>query len=297
RFFNALWLILNDLTLGLAVGSFLTENAVYLAGHVDPLILVNALPKALEWLDSWPAGLKLNSDLSAWYVRVLGVSLLLKVLPKVSTPTILTAAGYVSSALGLSFLLALVVDVGVGLGCAGVTLGYAVARVGYVVAMEALGGLGALFRGKRYNALRHRMDAHDYDIDQLLFGTMLFTLVAFLSPTAVAFYFLFAGTRLLTLLVQASLEIILAFVNSFPLFLLVLKVKDGQRIPAGDQNEVGQLCRAGVVGVLRLESQPRAVGWVFGTYRRMWEKLVGHYNPLRLGVGVVRGVWLGGLED
>ena len=37
------------------------------------------------------------------------------------------------------------------------------------------------------------MDTHDYDIDQLLFGTMLFTLVAFLSPTAVAFYFLFAG--------------------------------------------------------------------------------------------------------
>jgi hypothetical protein len=33
----------------------------------------DALPKALEWLDSWPAGLKLNSDLSAWYVRVLGV--------------------------------------------------------------------------------------------------------------------------------------------------------------------------------------------------------------------------------
>jgi phosphatidylinositol glycan class Q protein len=37
------------------------------------------------------------------------------------------------------------------------------------------------------------MDMHDYDIDQLLFGTMLFTLVAFLSPTAVAFYILFSG--------------------------------------------------------------------------------------------------------
>jgi phosphatidylinositol glycan class Q protein len=48
-------------------------------------------------------------------------------------------------------------------------------------------------KGKRYNTLRHRMDTHDYDIDQLLFGTMLFTLVAFLSPTAVAFYILFAG--------------------------------------------------------------------------------------------------------
>jgi hypothetical protein len=53
----------------------------------------------------------------------------------------------------------------------------------------------------------------------------------------------------------------------------------------------------GVTGILRLESQPRGVGWVFGTYRRFGERLVRHYNPLRLGVGLVRGVWLGGLDD
>jgi hypothetical protein len=53
-------------------------------------------------------------------------ALLLRVLPPISTPALLKAAGYVSSVFGLSFLLALVVDVGVGLGCGGVTLGYAV---------------------------------------------------------------------------------------------------------------------------------------------------------------------------
>ncbi|KAJ3515232.1 hypothetical protein NMY22_g14505 [Coprinellus aureogranulatus] len=134
------------------------------------------------------------------------------------------------------------------------------------------------------------MDAHDYDIDQLLFGTMLFTLVAFLSPTAVAFYFLFAGVRLLTLLFQACLEILLAFVNSFPLFLLVLKMKDSKRIPASivlrpvdlselvrlhlaDPGEVTKVEQLGIEGVLQLESQSRGIVWVFGAYRKLWERL------------------------
>jgi hypothetical protein len=43
RFFNALWLILNDLTLGVAVGGFLVENAGYLARVVDAWVKVSVL--------------------------------------------------------------------------------------------------------------------------------------------------------------------------------------------------------------------------------------------------------------
>jgi hypothetical protein len=46
--------------------------------------------------------------------------------------------------------------------------------------------------GKRYNVLRNRTDPWDYDVDQLLFGTILFTLLAFLFPTVLAYYLLFA---------------------------------------------------------------------------------------------------------
>ncbi len=45
--------------------------------------------------------------------------------------------------------------------------------------------------GKRYNVLRNRTDSWNYDVDQLLFGTILFTLMAFLFPTVVAYYILF----------------------------------------------------------------------------------------------------------
>jgi N-acetylglucosaminyl transferase component (Gpi1) len=40
--------------------------------------------------------------------------------------------------------------------------------------------------------LRNRVDSWTYDMDQLLLGTILFTLVVFLSPTVTCYYLLFA---------------------------------------------------------------------------------------------------------
>lgn len=53
--------------------------------------------------------------------------------------------------------------------------------------------------GKRFNVLRNRLDSWDYDIDQLLLGTILFTLVAFLYPTVLTYYALFASVRRMNL--------------------------------------------------------------------------------------------------
>lgn len=51
-----------------------------------------------------------------------------------------------------------------------------------------------LFRGKKNNVLRRRIDSCDYSLDQLLLGTMLFTLLAFLFPTTFVYYLLFFFT-------------------------------------------------------------------------------------------------------
>lgn len=101
--------------------------------------------------------------------------------------------------------------------------------------------------GKRYNTLRNRTDTWDYDVDQLLLGTILFTLAAHLFPTILVYYTLFALVRsftrhctVLTVLDQvrlgiivlyASCETLLAFMNHFPLFALMLRAKDPQRLP------------------------------------------------------------------
>lgn len=107
-----------------------------------------------------------------------------------------------------------------------------------------------LLSGKRYNVLRHRVDSWSYDLDQLLLGTILFTLTAFISPTTFTYYVLFAIVRLspnvalrcsllsafsqsqlITFMVVALLNVALVLVNQFPLFALLLRIKDPARLP------------------------------------------------------------------
>lgn len=88
-----------------------------------------------------------------------------------------------------------------------------------------------LFRGKKHNVLRNRIDSCDYDLDQLLLGTILFTLLFFLLPTTIVFYLTFTSARIAIIFLKASLDTLLAFLNHFPLFALMLRIKDSRRLP------------------------------------------------------------------
>lgn len=88
-----------------------------------------------------------------------------------------------------------------------------------------------LFRGKKRNVLRNRIDSCDYELDQLLLGTILFTLISFLLPTVVVFYLTFALARMSIICVKACLDTLLAGLNHFPLFALMLRIKDSRRLP------------------------------------------------------------------
>src|SRR6187402_3367233 len=88
-----------------------------------------------------------------------------------------------------------------------------------------------LFRGKKHNVLRKRIDSCDYDLDQLLLGTILFTLLFFLLPTVIVFYLTFACARMAIISLKAALDTLLACLNHFPLFALMLRIKDSQRLP------------------------------------------------------------------
>ena len=88
-----------------------------------------------------------------------------------------------------------------------------------------------LFRGKKRNVLRNRIDSCDYELDQLLLGTILFTLLTFLLPTVAVFYFACALARSGIIFVKAILDTQLAALNHFPLFALMLRMKDSGRLP------------------------------------------------------------------
>ena len=69
RFYNSLWLVANDVIIGIALGSYIIDNAGWLASQISSLLslyTVEALHRSISWLMGWPAGLKLNTELAAF---------------------------------------------------------------------------------------------------------------------------------------------------------------------------------------------------------------------------------------
>ncbi|PPQ83634.1 hypothetical protein CVT24_005368, partial [Panaeolus cyanescens] len=306
NFFNTVWLILNDMTIGMAIGTFLIENK-----HVLSIIInryVQMPRETLFWLDAWPAGLKLNTQLSGFYVNMfVGIIDTWNAIMPPLSPILFEYLGHLSCFGGLTLLLAISSDLLSLVLTAHLRLMYEIARGIYWAAGVRLGGglLWGVFRGKRRNVLRQRTDTWSYDIDQLLFGTVLFTLIAFLFPTALVYYMLFAALRLGTLLLQAGVETLLAFMHHFPLFALMLRAKDPKRLPGGIflslqrprlRTGVQQDSNTKVTSVyLSLESQPISFPAIFFQYIELWNRLLKHYNPLRLLYLVLAGKHLGSI--
>ncbi|KAM3565562.1 hypothetical protein MY1884_000095 [Beauveria asiatica] len=69
RFYNSLWLVANDVIIGIAIGSYIIENADWVSAKVNDLLrvyTVDALQSSISWLMGWPAGLKLNGELASF---------------------------------------------------------------------------------------------------------------------------------------------------------------------------------------------------------------------------------------
>lgn len=69
RFYNSLWLVANDVIIGMALGSFIVENSTFVALQMDMIFTtwaIEGLRRMIEWLMKWPGGLKLNTELAAF---------------------------------------------------------------------------------------------------------------------------------------------------------------------------------------------------------------------------------------
>ncbi|KAI0657593.1 N-acetylglucosaminyl transferase component-domain-containing protein [Cubamyces menziesii] len=324
KFHDCIWLVLNDVIIGVAFGSFLCENQYILAAWLEYLMqqyyLVHRMKLALLWLNNWPAGLKLNTELSQFYCHTLiGVVsawgwLLERAAPYF--PALIWAIG-IAGCCGMTMIVSLLSDT-LSLFTAHLYACYIISATVFRHQLSLAGSLWNLFRGKRYNVLRNRIDSWDYDLDQLLLGTILFTLLAFLYPTVLTYYALFATARLAVMMIHAVLDTATALLNHFPLFALLLRAKDPLRLP-GTSSVATPICPshdldtpiAGGVCVQRsrkgplvltvsarsldsltpsrcppttlcAQSQPAPLSSIFRHYAHLAGRLTTHYHPLRL---------------
>lgn len=236
RFYNSLWLVANDVIMGIAFGSFIVDNADTVADQINMLLTdwsLEGLRRMISWLMVYPAGLKLNTELA----RFLG-DLFLWVIDywagcvatiQPTFPYLIRFIGFASFA-GATMPLSLCSDM-VSVLTLHVHCFYIASARMYSWQLTILISLFHLFRGKKRNVLRNRIDSCDYELDQLLLGTILFTVLSFLLPTVLVFYLTFALARMGIITFKAILDTLLAALNHFPLFALMLRIKDSRRLP------------------------------------------------------------------
>lgn len=69
RFYNSLWLVANDVIIGIALGSYIIDNSAWVAEFISEILSlysIASLHSTIVWLMDWPAGLKLNNELAAF---------------------------------------------------------------------------------------------------------------------------------------------------------------------------------------------------------------------------------------
>ncbi|ODQ56522.1 Gpi1-domain-containing protein [Saitoella complicata NRRL Y-17804] len=293
RFYNSLWLVGNDAIIGAVIASYLTENADEVASlieRVSRVYTIESLHRMILWLMDWPAGLKLNNELAAFlgdlFIYLINFWAVCMGELRPYLPFIVRFVGY-SGFVGASMAISLSSDLLTLLTLHISSFYIASARI-YNWQLTILVSLFHLFRGKKHNVLRERIDSCDYDLDQLLLGTILFTLLSFLFPTVLVFYATFAVCHMGIVMLKALSETLLACLNHFPLFPLMLRIKDPKRLPGGIRFELYTGPRRGgstnekeiVTSYVALRSTPLPLKNIFRQYLRLARRLRAHYlNP------------------
>jgi hypothetical protein len=103
----------------------------------------------------------------------------------------------------------------------------------YKSTLEMLQTIWYMFRGKKYNMLKNKVDAADYRIEELLFGVLTMTVILFVFPTMLVYYLSLVYLMCFIIIFQTSLIIITQLVSKLPVFMFVWMLSNNKKIPKG----------------------------------------------------------------
>ena len=199
-----------------------------------------------EWLNDhikWimvgaPAGLKLNlaTGHALGYVFLFYIeqwSVIVRHLAQ-ATPIVLALVTLSGAFFGLSMLIILVHDIVYFVNMHIYWLYAAITRV-YHVQLVLLRSLWLLFRGKKRNVLKQRIDSCNASLDQLIVGTLLFTSLIFLLPTTGLYYAFFVYAMCLVLALQAAAQVFVNALNYSPIYAALLYILRSRTLVGGIQ--------------------------------------------------------------
>ncbi|XP_028761464.1 N-acetylglucosaminyl-phosphatidylinositol biosynthetic protein gpi1 isoform X2 [Neltuma alba] len=188
------------------------------------------------WLMGNPAGFKLNSELAG----VLGM-VSLNAIQIWSTLWIFVGfvLNYIVQGLAIIGILcgftlpaALIIDM-IVLATSHVSTLYWLISLLYSSQIQAVTALWRLFRGRKRNPLRQRLDSFDYTVKQHIIGSLLFTPLLLLLPTTSVFYIFFSIVGTMINLVCISIEVTISVIHATPYIKFFLRLVRPGRFPSG----------------------------------------------------------------
>lgn len=243
KFYNSLWLLINDFLIGFVIASSLRDNAEEIRRWLQEALLEKFLLErvisTITWLLNSPAGFKLNNDLCQffgdlllWVIKFWSPVLSFLFGSTARWDAVLKGVCFVTKFGGATFFIASLLDITKFITLHIYWFYFTAVRV-YNFQLSVIKSLFRLLYGKKYNSLRNRVDSYNFGFDQLFLGTILFTTLVYLLPTVAAFYITFVTVRLALLTVELAGCVVLVFLNHFPIFVIMLRLTNRERLPAG----------------------------------------------------------------
>ncbi|CAN6898465.1 unnamed protein product [Brassica oleracea] len=228
-----------DLVLGNLIGLSLLFNTgdVYSwVLHFAKEFTNDILRSGCVWLMGVPAGFKLNTELAG----VLGM-VSLNVIQIWSTLWIfmasfifylIRAVAVMGITFGATVSASFVIDVITFATLHVTALHWAITLV-YSHQIQALAALWRLFRGRKMNPLRQRMDSYGYTVKQHVVGSLLFTPLLLLLPTTSVFFIFFTITSTSVNSICMLIEFAVSIIHATPYAEIMIWLVRRQRFPCG----------------------------------------------------------------
>ncbi|KAL7694224.1 putative N-acetylglucosaminyl transferase component [Plasmopara halstedii] len=225
---NFICFFLLDVALGRMLLAYVITTPFLQAFDTCPKLVVDFLRSNVEWLMGAPAGFKLNKPLAT--ILGNGILLWLHLWNFLSEQLVDVAKSIhlgwwllqITHFLGLTLQLTLLADI--------VSLTTWHSHWVYLyfaklnrVQFQLFSSLSKLFCGRKNNVLRQRVDTCEYDIGQLLLGTLIFTILTFLVTTNLVFFAFFAVVRGSIKMILLLLWLPVVALNSLPVASLIYR--------------------------------------------------------------------------
>lgn len=281
---NSLWMITNDVLIGVAMSKLFMQHhrlISFWVGWCFKRFLIDEFYEIISWISyHHPAGFKLNNelgkfmgDLFLWTLKMWET-----IISRIDNDEYIVMAINILCHMGISFMIAMTIDC-MNFLTLHVKWFYQISARIYQKQIEIIKSLLQLFRGKKYNVLRNRVDnlnnyskPNEFEIDHLLLGTIIFMILILLLPTVFAIYLTFFVIRFSFLLLQNFFENLMIIINFLPMFVIVLKLKNSNRLQGGINFERLDF-NVNKLNYLKLSNKSLTYKEIFRNFTSLFKKL------------------------